>query len=211
MKHLILDFDGTIADSFDETLAVFNLVTKRPKPLSPAEIDHLRTLSMSQVMRALGLKPWQVPILLFKGRRHMTARMAGIKPFPGLAPTFAQLNREGYQLHVISTNSAPNIHAFLRAHQLDHHFQTVTGSIGLIKSRALRKLLRQLRAAPSDCVYIGDETRDVDAAHAVHMPVLAVAWGFNAPSALAAHHPTGLVQTPADLAALTKKALLEQS
>jgi hypothetical protein len=32
MKHLICDFDGTIADSFDETLAVFNLITKRPSP-----------------------------------------------------------------------------------------------------------------------------------------------------------------------------------
>jgi len=211
MKHLICDFDGTIADSFDETLAVFNLITKRPQPLSPAEIAHLRTLSMPHVLRALGLKPWQVPILLLRGRRHMTARMGAVKPFPGLAEAFDQLVSDGYQLHILSTNSAANIHSFLSAHTLGRYFQTVTGKIGLNKSRALRNLLRQLRANPADCLYIGDETRDIDAAHAVHIPVLAVAWGFNAPSALESHHPFAIVQTPADLPAITKKALSEQS
>jgi phosphoglycolate phosphatase len=205
MKHIIFDFDGTIADSFDETLAVFNLITKRTQPLTPDEIAALRTLSMPQVLRALGLKPWQVPILLYKGRRHMTARMSGIEPFPGLDGALAQLHQTGYQLHIMSTNSAANIHSLLRAHQLDHYFQTVTGNIGLMKSRALRKLLWRLKATPADCIYIGDETRDIDAAHAVQIPVLAVTWGFNAPSALQAHHPEGLCQTPAGLVSQVSK------
>jgi N-acetyl-D-muramate 6-phosphate phosphatase len=42
---------------------------------------------------------------------------------------------------------------------------------------------RRLRLAPAQCVYVGDDKRDIDAALAAGMPALAAAWGY-----LGAHH-----------------------
>ena len=42
----------------------------------------------------------------------------------------------------------------------------------------LLEAARQLGVAPSDCVYVGDDERDVVAARAAGMPSIAVTWGY---------------------------------
>ena len=41
----------------------------------------------------------------------------------------------------------------------------------------------QLEVAPADCLYVGDDIRDVQAAHAAGMPAIAAAWGYLGPDA----------------------------
>lgn len=42
----------------------------------------------------------------------------------------------------------------------------------------LLEAARQLALAPSDCIYVGDDLRDMQAGRAAGMPVLAAAWGY---------------------------------
>ena len=42
----------------------------------------------------------------------------------------------------------------------------------------LLEAARRLGVAPSDCVYVGDDERDVVAARAAGMPSIAVTWGY---------------------------------
>ena len=61
---------------------------------------------------------------------------------------------------------------------------------------------RQLGVSPSDCIYIGDDKRDIDAAKAAGMPGYAAMWGY-----LGEHHPDSwqadmLLKSPGDLLAI---------
>jgi len=52
---------------------------------------------------------------------------------------------------------------------------------------------------PADTFYIGDETRDIDAAQQCNIPSIAVAWGFNSEQTLMRSKPSYLAKTPHDL------------
>ena len=47
-----------------------------------------------------------------------------------------------------------------------------------------------------DAIYIGDETRDVEACKKTGIPVIAVTWGMNNKTVLAALQPEGLADSP---------------
>ena len=62
----------------------------------------------------------------------------------------------------------------------------------------LLPLMRKL--APENVAYVGDETRDIQAAKKVGLRSVAVTWGLNTHDALAASSPDHIVLTPDDLA-----------
>jgi phosphoglycolate phosphatase len=68
---------------------------------------------------------------------------------------------------------------------LFHHLHCGTSLFG--KRFKLRELLWATRLAPGAVTCIGDEIRDADAARAVGMGFLGVAWGYTHPEALQAH------------------------
>ena len=59
-----------------------------------------------------------------------------------------------------------------------------------------------LIAEPSMLRAVGDEVRDIEAAHHVHVAAMAVSWGYGAASALSAAVPDYMVHTPAEAAAV---------
>jgi phosphoglycolate phosphatase len=200
VKTVIFDFDGTIADSFTTLLGIFEEITGRKEKLTPAEIKDLRGEPLSQVMKYLDIKRWQIPRLLIKARRAIAIKITGIKPFEGLPQVLKRMSDSGYQMFIVSTNSSDNISKFLKQHQLDSYFNGVYGNTGLRgKPAALRKLLKRENIALGSCIYIGDEVRDVEAGQAVSVPQIAVSWGFNYPAALKQARPTYLATTPGDI------------
>jgi len=99
-----------------------------------------------------------------------------------------------------------NVRSFLHEHALHTYFLEIYGGVGLFgKAPTLRRLLREQHLDPKDAVYIGDELRDVQAAQAVSLPVIAVTWGFARLSDLKAKRPTALANRPADLMGILDK------
>ena len=85
--------------------------------------------------------------------------------FPGMSEVLKELNGRGYRMYILSTNSSANIEKFLKKHKIGSYFSKINGDIGLrSKSAALKKLMKKEDVKRSDCYYIGDETRDVEAA-----------------------------------------------
>ena len=67
----------------------------------------------------------------------------------------------------------------------------------------LLEAARRLGLAAGDCVYVGDDLRDVEAGRAAGMATIVAAWGYlgagDAPAAWAADH---LIERPGELMAL---------
>ncbi|MGH7195693.1 MAG: HAD-IA family hydrolase [Candidatus Saccharimonadales bacterium] len=202
---IIFDFDGTIGDSFSVISKIFYDLTDCRQEFSQAEINHFKTMKPSEVGRIVGIKWWQVPRLLARGRRLMSQRINLVPVFTGMPEVIKRLHKNGYQLFIISTNSAHNVDLFLMEHKLKKYFVSVKGGSGIGgKRRAIIKLLNRHNWAPLDCVYIGDEPRDMLAAQSAGLKAIAVAWGFSNQSALAKTRPSGIARHPNDIIELVQ-------
>lgn len=201
MKAIILDFDGTIADSFDIFLEALAATLRRP-PLPAEQVAMLRNIPTKEIIKHLKVKPWQLVAMITQGRREITARMDRVRAFEGMPEVIQELALH-HSLYILSTNSGPNIAGFLKKYRLTSAITRVYGNVGLMgKVSGLKKLIKQERLDPAECVYVGDETRDIEAARKVGISCVAVAWGYNHPAALRSYDPDGLAQTPQALSGL---------
>jgi phosphoglycolate phosphatase len=201
MKTLIFDFDGTIADSFSVLIEVFGQLVKNADRIGVNEIEELRGMSASQIVKRLKIKRWQIPRLVIRGRRALGLQIDTIQLIKDLGPVIRSLHHQGYRMFILSTNSSLNIQRFLKNNGLDDCFANVYGNAGVLsKTSALKKLMAKERLAAGDCLYIGDEIRDITAASKAGLKYVAVSWGYNTKQSLQAQNPMKLVDTPKQLA-----------
>ena len=201
MNAIIIDFDGTIADSFDEVLAFLLKEVKRsPADLTAIERQALKGLSMKDLALKVGVPFWRLPLVYFKGKASLTKRMHNTPVFAGMQDVLSALRSEDYKLFIMSSNSKRNINRFLVEHGLSGYFIKVYANAGWIgKGPALRKAVKQNKLNSTDTVYVGDEVRDIIGAQLAGMPSIAVNWGFSSEEQLLKYNPTVLVRTPAEL------------
>lgn len=197
---IIFDFDGTIADSFSLIVDVFKGLTKNEQQFTPEQMNELRDLPLIAVAHRLHVPAWQVPFLLYRGRRIMGRRLKEISPFAGMPGVIEKLHAEGHELFIMSSNSKRNIRRFLKQHHMYTFFVDIKGNVGLFgKPRALRNLIHKNSFKEKDCYYVGDESRDIEAAKAVGTHSIAVLWGFARDETLIGLQPTATAAVPVEI------------
>ena len=200
MAAIIFDFDGTIADSFEVIVDIFEHITKRKEKLTEEQMTELRGYPLQVVAERLNVPWWRIPFLLVRGRRMMARRMKEVPIFDGISKVIEELHAEGHELFIVSSNSGRNVRKFLKQHHLYKYFVEVRGNAGLLgKSRAIKRAAWANSLKVHDCVYIGDETRDVLACKVINMRIIAVSWGFANKDFLESLHPTAMAHQPQDI------------
>lgn len=196
MSAIILDFDGTIADSFDYVLDFLTVQANLPL-LVGTDRTELRNLSMIAMARQLGHPHWRLPMLFWRGRKIMRMAIEQVEPYAGMRDVIRKLHAEGHELFIVSSNNLANVRAFLHRHELHEYFLEIYGGVGMFgKAPALRKLLKEQQLQLEDSMYIGDELRDVEAAQSIEMRIIAVLWGFARHHDLRARRPTAIAESP---------------
>lgn len=196
--NLILDFDGTIVDSFDYILGFLAKEAGKSKP-SGKSATKLRGKSMKDMALSLGIPYWRLPLLFFKGRRVMRQHMDNLRAFDGMVEVIKELDNRGNKLYIISSNSGRNIKRFLIKNGLTQHFSAVWGGAGLFgKDNFMRSLIKRYKLK-GDIYYIGDELTDIRAAKAAGVKSVAVTWGFAGQEELGAKDPDMMVFKPKEL------------
>jgi phosphoglycolate phosphatase-like HAD superfamily hydrolase len=201
---VIFDFDGTVADSFAATLAIANRLAPEfgYRAAAAGEIEQLRDSSYSEVARVLGVKMHKVPLVAARVRKELSRDIEQLRPAPGLPAALGALRQRGLALGVFSSNSKRNVERFLRANHLDCFDFVSTASNVWGKQSHLRSLLKRRGIATGEALYVGDETRDIDACHALGVRVVAVTWGYTSAKRLQAHDPSFLIDEPGQLLAI---------
>lgn len=181
VKHVVFDFDGTLADSEEVCFQLLNeLAAKHQyRQLLRSELTALKMLPYPERLRHLGVPMMRVPFLAMEARRTYRLRMGSLRPFPGVHQALRQLIDMGCVLHVLSSNAVTNIREFLDRHDLDV-FETLNCERNFFgKHIGLRRFLRSQNLHPDDVVYLADEIRDVDACRKIGLRVISTAWGFD--------------------------------
>lgn len=200
-RLVILDFDGTLADSWPwlvgalaETARHFGL-----PPITPDEAEALRGQDSQAALKALGVPGWKLPQL----GRHLR-RLAAAAPTPplfrGIPHLMRRLSGAGLTLAIASSNSAAQIRRTLGPEltALVAH-QAVEASL-FGEAARFRRILRASGIPATATIAIGDESRDIAAARRAGIAAGAVCWGYASPALLAARRPDALFESPADIA-----------
>ena len=178
-RLVILDFDGTLADSFPWFLASIGPVAERHGLRRPGreETEALRGLPSREVLRALAVPAWKLPRVIREMRALKAAAAAEIPLFPGIPEALAGLAAAGLRLAIVSSDSEASIRTGLGpTGALIGHYGCGAGLFG--KAPLLRQAVRAAGLAPADALYIGDESRDAEAAAKAGLDFGAVAWGY---------------------------------
>lgn len=202
MTALVFDFDGTIADTLGAITNISNRLAPQfgIPPATEEDIQAYKNLSAEELVRHTDISLLKLLRLLRRVRKELQAEIPQLDLIPQMGDTLSRLAKQGQPMGIVTSNSADNVRLFLEVHQLDAYFHFVhTGASLFGKSRVLRKVLRQQGLDPAKVLYVGDETRDVDASHQVGMAVAAVTWGFNSRQALERHKPDFLLTRPEEL------------
>ncbi|MBK1719426.1 HAD-IA family hydrolase [Thiocystis violacea] len=198
---ICFDFDGTLVNSMEVAFDAFVRVGPEfgCKPFTREQLLDLRGLHVREVIRAVGVPLYRVPQLARRMRRMMRAGLMDTPPVEGIGEVLEVLARRGYRLVVLSSNAENSVRDYLARHDLNG-FERVIGDTGLFsKSKALRELAHGMRIAPERLLYVGDEIRDIEAAHRAGVRSAAVGWGYNTLERLADLRPDLRLDRPRDL------------
>ncbi len=197
---IIFDFDGTIADSFEFVTAFLERYAAGGRKLTVTELATMRGMTMPQMARRMGSSRWRLPLLFVLGRHAMGRTIYDVPIFVGMGRVIEQLHAEGHELMIVSSNNSRNIRKFLKQHHLYKYFTDLYGGAGFFgKRRAISAVLARNNIHPRDAVYIGDETRDVEAARAAGIRVISVVWGFAQRDTLEAMEPEAVAYETQDI------------
>jgi len=198
----VFDLDGTIADTLEASVNVYNQLAAENnyRQITPAELPELRHLTLKEFIQHVGVSSFKVPRLLYKGRKMLKDNIEELPLIDGMADMLKALRPHAKTMGVLTSNSTENATLFLKAHGLNDLFDFISSSTKLTsKAKNLRSICQTFSLAPAEIIYIGDETRDIKAAHKAGVASVAVSWGFNSQEVLSEQQPTHLCNTAAEL------------
>ncbi len=206
-KVIIFDFDGTIADTVDALVSIANRLAVEFDyvQITPQELALLRNLTSREIIKYSGISLFRIPFLLKKVKGELKNKIQEFKPIPGIQEALIDLQNHGYKLGIITSNSKENVTAFLKNNELDNLFDFIYSGVTIFgKTTIINNVLRQKQLKPQAVIYVGDETRDIEASKKANIKVIAVTWGFNSQKVLAQQNPDFLIHQPNELLEVIK-------
>lgn len=203
-ETIIFDFDGTIADTLDAMIILFNQVsTKYNLPqIDESNRKKMRELSAKELINELKISKIKFIRLTKELLPKLKNNLDQINLIIGMEEVLRSLKDNNFKIGVVSSNSKENIELFLNQHQIKG-VDFVYSEKGLFgKDKVLKNVIKKHHLDASKVIYVGDEARDVEAAHKAGLPIIAVSWGFNSKTRLVKAKPDYIIDQPSEL--LTK-------
>jgi len=200
--YVILDFDGTIADTLELAIGIYNRIAPEYNysPVGETERELFRTKKPQELLKTYGISKLKLLTMLLRIRKELSRHVPEIKPVEGMEAALREISDAGYRLGILTSNSVENVRKFLDINSLSALFDFIHSGRSLFgKDRVIRKLINHEQLQADRVVYIGDETRDIEASRAAGIAVIAVSWGLNRRDLLASLSPDQIADKPDEL------------
>ncbi len=188
IRAVLFDLDGTLADTAPDLAAALNrLLAERGRDAVPIERARPLTSSGARgMLRAgFGIDPQDADYETLKARflELYAANVCGeTRLFDGIGDLLGALERRSLPWGVVTNKAERFTFPLLEALALAARTGCVVGgdTTGQAKPHPepLLHAARVLGVPPADCLYVGDDLRDIQAARAAGMRALAAAYGY---------------------------------
>lgn len=207
-KYIIFDFDGTIADTLDLSFDIYNGIAQEYgcRPARKEDRELLKTRRPQEILKSYGITKLKLFTLLLRIRKELAEHITDINPAKDVVPALRDIKNAGFSMGILTSNSVRNVSMFLDVNNLSDTFDFIySGKSYFGKAKIIRRLLDHEKISPEKVIYVGDETRDVEASRKTGIRVIAVAWGLSPVEALAETHPDQIAEKPEDLLACIRR------
>ncbi|MFJ8458442.1 MULTISPECIES: HAD hydrolase-like protein [Lysinibacillus] len=201
MKYIIFDFDGTLADSTAVLASAWNTIAQKYKfkGIELKEIESLKKLSIAERSKLFDFPMYKLPMILPQFYRLYRQSLNDVHLYNGMKDVLMEIDKRGYKILIISSNSQENILEFLNMNGI-HCVSNVLCSNRIFgKDKVIKKFLKDSNITPSEVIYIGDEQRDIVACKKVGVPIIWVGWGYDAIEVVQQEEPEYKVATPQEI------------
>jgi phosphoglycolate phosphatase len=202
-KYIVFDFDGTIADSRDVFIALYNELALKHGygQMTPQNLQQLRCMSIAQRCKLLKVPMYKVPFMASAVIKQFEASVPLLRFNDGMKELLQSLVDNNVKTAVLSSNSQKNIQQFfdIQGVAISEIFcsRSVFGKHVLIN-----KFLKQKNLKPTEILYVGDELRDVIACQKSGVAMAWVSWGYDSIESLENNKPDYVIHNPAEILAL---------
>jgi N-acetyl-D-muramate 6-phosphate phosphatase len=186
---VLFDLDGTLADTAPDLAAAVNRM-RIEQGLEALPIERLRPFASAGarglVFAGLGVKPADAEYESLREtflEYYAERTCEKTRLFPGVPELLGELGRRRTAWGIVTNKALRFTEPIVAALKLTPACVVGGDSTPHLKPHPASLLLaaEQLRLAPSQCCYLGDDLRDIQAARAAGMRPVAVEWGY--------HHP----------------------
>jgi len=186
-RAALFDLDGTLLDSAPDMLVTANRL-RAARDLSPLPLAAIRQ-HVSKGARVVAQQAFPhlshaevdalVPEFLAIYREEMERHSA---PFAGIETMLAALEQAGTVWGIVSNKAEALAKLCLNQPGWGQRCAILIGGDTLSECKPhplpLLHAAEQLGIPPADCVYVGDDRRDIEAARAAHMRSIVALWGY---------------------------------
>ena len=188
-RAVLFDFDGTLADTAPDLAAAVNRMCVE-QGLEPLPIERLRPFASAGarglVHAAFGIKPGDGEYAALRETflEYYAERVCEkTRLFPGIAELLARLRERGIAWGIVTNKATRFTERIVTKLKLEPDCVACGDTTAHLKPHPapLLHAAQQIRISPQNCMYLGDDLRDMQAAQAAGMRPIAVDWGY--------HHP----------------------
>ena len=206
-KAILFDLDGTLADTAPDLGAALNHLRVK-EGLPPLALSEFRSYASSGARGLLKVGFGLLP----EDSRYESMRNAFLdfyethicvesRLFAGMAELLGAIEQRGLRWGVVTNKSKRFTPRLLAALEVDKRAACIVcgDSTPHLKPHpaSLQLAARELTLDPTECVYVGDDQRDMQAANAAGMRSVAAAWGYG--DALESWKAARIIARPGDL------------
>lgn len=216
-RAVLFDLDGTFADTAPDLGAALNHVRSLHQlPPLPIEITRLQASHGSAGLLKLGFNVTpdapEFPALREAFLAHYTAHICDHTTlFPGMSELVATLEKRGLPWGIVTNKphrfTVPLMQALGYGERAACLVSGDTCAHAKPHPEPLLHAARLLGVPAADCLYLGDDKRDIEAGRAAGMPAVIARYGYIDPQVdLASWQADGSVDTPLALLARIETA-----
>jgi len=196
IKAIIFDFDGTLVDAIPIFLKNANILARKYCYPEINDFSKLRNREMKEIIeQEMKIPLLQLPKYVSELKQMVLEEFKKAKPFTGVDELLKALSAK-YKIGIVTSNSEEAVRSVLKDQPLDFVF---SDSALFGKADALRRLLKEHGLKKDEIVYVGDETRDIEACKALGVKCVSVSWGMNSEKILRVARPFAIVNNTEEL------------
>lgn len=173
------------------------------KRITETTISQFRDENSMTILKNMKLPFYRILFLIRRIKQDFHRTIEDVKPVYGMRKTLKDLKSQGYTLGIATSNSKATVEQFLIQHDVDI-FDFIVGKTVFHKGKMLSKIIKHFRFPIENVYYVGDETRDIEAARHAKIKVISVTWGINSATILATYKPDFIINKPEQLSEVLK-------